>query len=78
MAKAGADPSAFERRLKDRLERRLVGQRRFQAKDNDGVRVEEVRLEGAYPDTTVSIRPLCRLTARTARWGFAETTLRPG
>jgi hypothetical protein len=32
--------------------RHLVGRRRFQALDNDGVWVEEVRLEGSYPDTT--------------------------
>jgi hypothetical protein len=30
MAKAAADPSAFERRLKERLERRLAGRKRFQ------------------------------------------------
>jgi len=43
MAKAAADPVAFERRLKERLEQRLAGRRRFQAHDNDGVWVEEVR-----------------------------------
>jgi predicted PP-loop superfamily ATPase len=52
MAKAAADSKAFERRLKERLEQRLAGRRRFQAHDNDGVWVEEVRLEGSYPDTT--------------------------
>lgn len=51
MAKTAADPEAFERRLKEQLEQRLAGRRRFQALDNDGVWVEEVRLEGSYPDT---------------------------
>lgn len=52
MAKAAADPSAFELRLKEQLERRLAGRRRFQAHDNDGVWVEEICLEGSYPGTT--------------------------
>jgi hypothetical protein len=52
MAKAAADSAAFERRLKERLEQQLACRRRFQAHDNDGVWVEEVRLEGSYPDTT--------------------------
>jgi hypothetical protein len=70
MAKAAADPGAFERRLKERLERRLAGQRRFQAHDNDGVWVEEIRLEGSYPDTTGMIilgddrQPRCRFAWR--------------
>ena len=52
MAKAATDSEAFERRLKERLDQRLAGRRRFQAHDNDGVWVEEVRLEGSYPETT--------------------------
>jgi hypothetical protein len=52
MAKAAADPGAFERRLKEQLERKLGGRGRFRAHNNDGVWVEEVRLEGSYPDTT--------------------------
>lgn len=55
MAKVAADPGAFERRLKERLEQMLVGRRRFQAHHNDGVWVEEVRLDGSYPDTTGAI-----------------------
>jgi hypothetical protein len=70
MAKAAADSKAFERRLKERLEQRLAGRRRFQALDNDGVWVEEVRLEGSYPDTTGLIilrddrQPGCRFAWR--------------
>jgi hypothetical protein len=73
MAKAAADPGAFERRLKERLERRLAGRRRFQAHDNDGVWVEEVRMEGSYPDTTGAIilrddrQPGCRFA-----WSLGE------
>jgi hypothetical protein len=52
MAKAAADPEVFERGLKEQLEQRLAGRRRFDALDNDGVWVEEIRLEGSYPDTT--------------------------
>jgi len=70
MAKAAADPGAFERRLKERLEQMLVGRRRFQAHHNDGVWVEEVRLDGSYPDTTGAIilrddrQPGCRFAWR--------------
>jgi hypothetical protein len=70
MAKAAADSKAFERRLKERLEQRLAGRRRFQALDNDGVWVEEVLLEGSYPDTTGLIilrddrQPGCRFAWR--------------
>jgi hypothetical protein len=73
MAKAAADPGAFERRLKERLERRLAGRRSFQAHDNDGVWVEEVRMEGSYPDTTGAIilrddrQPGCRFA-----WSLGE------
>lgn len=73
MAKAAADPGAFEQRLKGRLERRLGGRRRFQAHHNDGVWVEEIRLEGSYPDTTGVImlrddrQPGCRFA-----WGLGE------
>jgi hypothetical protein len=48
MAKAAADSETFERRLKERLEQRLAGRRRFEAHDNDGVWVEEIRLEGSF------------------------------
>jgi hypothetical protein len=70
MAKAAADPGAFEGRLKERLERRLAGRKRFQAYHNDGVWVEEVRLDGSYPDTTGMIilrddrQPGCRFAWR--------------
>jgi hypothetical protein len=70
MARAAADPAAFERHLKERLEQRLAGRRRFQAHDNDGVWVEEVLLEGSYPDTTGAIilrddrQPGCRFAWR--------------
>jgi len=73
MAKMAADPEAFERRLKEQLEQRLAGRRRFQAHDNDGVRVEEIRLEGSYPDTTGVIilcddrQPGCRFA-----WSFGQ------
>jgi len=68
-----ADPEAFERRLKEQLEQRLAGRRRFQAHDNDGVWVEEIRLEGSYPDTTGVIilcddrQPGCRFA-----WSFGQ------
>jgi hypothetical protein len=70
MAKAAADPGAFEGRLKERLERQLAGRKRFQAYHNDGVWVEEVRLDGSYPDTTGMIilrddrQPDCRFAWR--------------
>jgi hypothetical protein len=73
MAKAAAAPDAFERRLKEQLEQRLAGRRRFQAHDNDGVWVEEIRLEGSYPDTTGVIilrddrQPGCRFA-----WSFGD------
>jgi hypothetical protein len=73
MAKAATDPVAFERRLKEQLEQRLAGRRRFQAHENDGVWVEEIRLEGSYPDTTGVIilrddrQPGCRLA-----WSFGQ------
>jgi hypothetical protein len=55
MAKAAADPAAFERRLKEQLEARLRGRGRFRAHENDGVWVEEIRLDGSYPHTTGAI-----------------------
>jgi hypothetical protein len=73
MVKAAADPSAFERRLKEQLERKLRGRGRFGARDNEGVWVEEVRLEGSYPDTTGLIilrddrQPGCRFA-----WSFGQ------
>jgi hypothetical protein len=73
MAKAAADPTAFERRLKEQLERKLGGRGRFHAHHNDGVWVEEVRLEGSYPDTTGVIilcddrQPGCRFA-----WALGE------
>ena len=73
MAKAAADPGAFERHLKEALERRLSGRRRFRARDNEGVWVEEVVLEGSYPATTGSIilrddrQPDCRFA-----WNVGE------
>ena len=66
MAKAAADPAAFERRLKEQLEARLGGRGRFRAHENDGVWVEEIRLDGSYPQTTGAIilrddrQPGCR------------------
>jgi hypothetical protein len=73
MAKAAADPGAFERRVKEHLEQKLGGRGRFRAHHNDGVWVEEVRLEGSYPDTTGVIilrddrQPGCRFA-----WGLGE------
>ena len=73
LAKAAEDPGAFERRLKEALEQRLSGRRRFRARDNDGVWVEEVLLEGSYPATTGSIilrddrQPDCRFA-----WDLGE------
>jgi hypothetical protein len=73
MAKAAADPIAFERRLKEQLEQRVAGRKRFEARDNDGVWVEEIRLEGSYPDTTGVIilrddrQPGCRFA-----WSFGH------
>jgi hypothetical protein len=73
MAKTAADPETFERRLKEQLERKLSGRGRFGARDNEGVWVEEVRLEGSYPDTTGVIilrddrQPACRFA-----WSFGQ------
>jgi len=79
MAKAAADPGAFERHLKEQLERKLRGRGRFRAHDNDGVWVEEVRLEGSYPDTTGVIilrddrQPGCRFAWRLGQiWDWRE------
>ena len=79
MAKAAADPGAFERRLKEQLERKLGGRGRFRAHNNDGVWVEEVRLEGSYPDTTGVIilrddqQPGCRFAWRLGQlWDWRE------
>jgi hypothetical protein len=55
MAKAAADLAAFERRLREQLEARLGGRGRFSAHENDGVWVEEIRLDGSYPHTTGAI-----------------------
>jgi hypothetical protein len=73
MAKSAADPEAFERHLKEQLEQRLAGRKRFQAHDNDGVWVEEIRLEDSHPDTTGVIilrddrQPGCRFA-----WSFGQ------
>jgi hypothetical protein len=73
MAEAAADPDAFERRLKEHLEVSLRRRKRFRAHDNDGVWVEEIRLEGTYPDTTGVIilrderQPGCRFA-----WRFGQ------
>src|SRR4029450_5133359 len=73
MAKAAADPVAFERRLKEQLEQRLAGRRGFQDHENDGLWVEEIRLEGSFPDPTGVIilrddrRPGCHFV-----WSFSQ------